>query len=350
MATQEQSTQVLELYTAYFNRAADKAGVDYWLSEMNNNNWTVDMVAITFAQQTEYTNLYAGLSNAQIVAQVYTNVLNRTADTAGADYWEGELTNGNISVTQLVQAVINAATELDANGIYKNSNDAELFNNKIEVSQYFYDKGINETGVSLADITQTDSTMQSLKEYADAQASSSNETTANFIEGQSFSIQSTNSNIEATYFIVNDHIALEFLREDGFLERDINSYTINLETNSITMKNAASSGNDFLTINFPDNHLDVGDRGTIVADGGNDGFVITSVKEDALYGIEKLSSYSYTPAELTANYNEPLMWDDWYYTDVVITPDASEIIIYKESTNHIEIQGINGWMQYTLDM
>lgn len=167
MITDIMRTQVIELYTAYFNRAVDTAGVNYWLNEMDNNGWSISDVAQSFSQQTEYTNLYAGLSNAQVVSKVYTNVLNRTADEAGAAYWESELTNDNISVNQLVQAVITAATEKDTNGNYKNSDDAELFNNKIEISEYYYNKNINSTDVSLSDITKEDFTMESLKANAD---------------------------------------------------------------------------------------------------------------------------------------------------------------------------------------
>jgi hypothetical protein len=151
-------TQVLELYTAYFNRAADTAGVNYWLNEMDNNDWSINNVAQSFSQQTEYTNLYAGLSNAQIVSKVYTNVLNRTADEAGATYWESELANGNISVNQLVLAVVNAAKE-DVN----NLGDDDVLSNKSVASQYAYDNNNSNTNISLADITSNASTVDGIK-------------------------------------------------------------------------------------------------------------------------------------------------------------------------------------------
>jgi len=163
MAINELKTQVLQLYTAYFNRVADKAGVDYWLDEMTNNNWSLSTVALTFSQQVEYTNQYTGLSSAQIVSQVYINVLNRTADSAGASYWTGELTNGNINVSQLVQAVINAATEQDTNGNFKHQDDATLFNNKIDVSSYAYTVGSNTTNISLSSITTDSTTVNTVK-------------------------------------------------------------------------------------------------------------------------------------------------------------------------------------------
>lgn len=158
MATQTQRTEVLQLYTAYFNRAADTIGVTYWTNEMDTNGWSIDNVADTFSQQSEYTTLYSGLSNTQIVEQVYTNVLNRTAEAAGATYWEGELANGNIGVTQLVQAVVAAATADNAT-----ATDKILFNNKIELSQYYYENNNSKTDISLSNITQNGSSIYSEK-------------------------------------------------------------------------------------------------------------------------------------------------------------------------------------------
>lgn len=159
MITNEMRTEVLELYTAYFNRAADRAGVDYWLNEMNVNSWNIDMVAQSFAEQTEYINIYGSMTNAQIVSQVYQNVLNRDTDVAGAAYWEGELNNGVIQVSQLIQAVINAAKN-DVGNI----GDDEVIANKSSASQYAYDKYNSNTNISLAHITSSSSSISTIYE------------------------------------------------------------------------------------------------------------------------------------------------------------------------------------------
>lgn len=160
--------KIMELYTAYFNRAADKDGVDYWANEMDTKAWTLDDVANSFAQQTEYTALYAGKTNAEIVELVYTNVLNRAADTDGATYWEGQLTNGAVTVSQLIQAVVNAATEKDGSGNYKNATDAAIVNNKTAVSQYAYDSNVNAKNISLAGVTADVASIDAAKASVDA--------------------------------------------------------------------------------------------------------------------------------------------------------------------------------------
>lgn len=146
--TLEMRSSVMELYTAYFNRAADKDGVDYWVNEMDVNGWTIDQVAQSFADQEEYSDMYIGMTNAEIVAQVYTNVLNRSADAAGAEYWIEQLDNGDIQVKNLIQAVVAAAKE-DVGGL----GDDDIVANKTAVSQYCYDNNINLTDVSLAFVT-----------------------------------------------------------------------------------------------------------------------------------------------------------------------------------------------------
>jgi hypothetical protein len=159
--TEEMRTSVLELYTGYFNRAADTDGVDYWLNEMYVNNWSLDMVAQTFSQQMEYYNLYGGKSNSEIVSLVYNNVLNREADIDGAAYWEWELDNGTMSVTNLVQAVLNAANEVVA-GVVVNPIDKAVLDNKTEASRYAYDNNNSKTNIDLSTITSDYNTLVSV--------------------------------------------------------------------------------------------------------------------------------------------------------------------------------------------
>jgi len=164
--TTEMRTQVLELYTAYFNRAADKAGVDYWTNEMDTNGWTLDQVAQSFADQTEYTTAYAGMDNAAIVTAVYTNVLNRDADTDGSAYWVSELDAGTMSVENLIQAVVTAAKE-DKDGL----GDADVLANKVAVSEYAYEKALDEAAakaISLDTITADATTVTTVEADIDA--------------------------------------------------------------------------------------------------------------------------------------------------------------------------------------
>jgi len=93
------ATDVQKAYLAYFGRPADPVGLAYWTGKD-----TTTMKA-GFAASAEYTALYSGMNSSQMVAQVYTNLLGRTAEAAGLLYWSGELAAGRQTVSSLVDSM-----------------------------------------------------------------------------------------------------------------------------------------------------------------------------------------------------------------------------------------------------
>lgn len=156
------TVEIMELYTAYFNRAADKAGVDYWANEMDANGWTLDQVAQSFADQPEYQAIYGNLTNEGTIVEIYKNLLNREQpDAAGLAYWEEQLDSGAIQISNMVQAIINGAQ----------GSDIAIIDNKTAVSQYAYNAGLEATDaktISLENITADPSTIASAKAAIDA--------------------------------------------------------------------------------------------------------------------------------------------------------------------------------------
>ena len=91
---------VLRLYRAFFGREPDRAGARYWIAKHRDGE-SLDAIAEYFTASPEFAARYAGTSNARFVAAVYRNVLGRTYDRAGYDYWRGmldrrELTRGGV--------------------------------------------------------------------------------------------------------------------------------------------------------------------------------------------------------------------------------------------------------------
>jgi hypothetical protein len=79
--------QAYRLYQAAFDRTPDKAGLGYWISEMDKGE-SLMQVAQGFAVSKEFSDLYgANTSDAQFLSAVYQNVLHRTPDQAGFDFW-----------------------------------------------------------------------------------------------------------------------------------------------------------------------------------------------------------------------------------------------------------------------
>lgn len=105
--------EIQELYIGYLGRAGDRAGVEYWHSEINKGAITLEQVRSNFVnEQPEYAQLYGGLDRAQTVARIYENLFERQFDQAGFDYW---VTGGGSSVNadQLIVAFLQSASPAD---------------------------------------------------------------------------------------------------------------------------------------------------------------------------------------------------------------------------------------------
>lgn len=81
--------EAYRVYQAAFNRTPDKAGVGFWIAKMDQGVSLHD-VANGFLSSNEFTAQYganSSLSTTQFVTELYSNVLHRPLDQAGADFW-----------------------------------------------------------------------------------------------------------------------------------------------------------------------------------------------------------------------------------------------------------------------
>jgi hypothetical protein len=79
--------EAYRLYQAAFNRTPDKAGLGYWIDALDHGT-SLQNVAHGFVNSAEFDSLYgAHTSDAQYVDALYQNVLHRTPDAAGYDFW-----------------------------------------------------------------------------------------------------------------------------------------------------------------------------------------------------------------------------------------------------------------------
>ena len=110
---------VQRLYVAYFNRPADPVSLSVYEGMLPTDRVASQAELLVLAEQyfspsAEYTSNFAGMSNAQIVDQLYTNIFGRTAEASGLISWATELTNGNITVAQLALQLSYSAQGTDA--------------------------------------------------------------------------------------------------------------------------------------------------------------------------------------------------------------------------------------------
>ncbi len=92
----QDDANVLRLYWAFFNRMPDLGGAQYWL-ELSRNELTLDEIAEYFSRSEEFGLRYGEVNSEEFLAIVYQNVLGRTYDQGGFDYWLGLLDSGDLT-------------------------------------------------------------------------------------------------------------------------------------------------------------------------------------------------------------------------------------------------------------
>lgn len=115
---------LVRLYTAYFRRIPDYGGLMYWYGELYPANGgsgrLFNHVSDSFAQSVEFVGTYGNLNNLQFVELVYQNVLGRTAEPAGRDYWVGRVNAGLIRGEMMIgfsESAENVSINRHANSI-----------------------------------------------------------------------------------------------------------------------------------------------------------------------------------------------------------------------------------------
>lgn len=85
---------VVRLYRAYFLRAPDAGGLDFWVARRRSGTWTLKRISDYFASSSEFKTKYGTLTNEEFVERIYTDVLGRAPDPSGLDYWTRQLDLG----------------------------------------------------------------------------------------------------------------------------------------------------------------------------------------------------------------------------------------------------------------
>jgi len=86
--------QVYRLYQAAFDRTPDKGGLGYWIYQREHGT-TLTQAARLFIDSKEFGDTYgANVGTDGFITALYRNVLHRTPDQAGFDYWNKVLGDG----------------------------------------------------------------------------------------------------------------------------------------------------------------------------------------------------------------------------------------------------------------
>jgi Ca2+-binding RTX toxin-like protein len=132
----------IELYIAYFNRAPDAFGLNFWGTAFANGT-SLEEMATLFVDQDETRATYPdGTSNTEFATSVYNNVLGRTPDQSGIDFWVGALDSNAVFRDQFILEVLRGAkTDLkpEEGQVFVDQQiaDRAYLENKVDIGEYF---------------------------------------------------------------------------------------------------------------------------------------------------------------------------------------------------------------------
>ncbi len=98
--------QIAAAYVAFFNRAPDLDGLNFWETEASNSGLNdlelMRDIAAGFAQHPSFESLYGGLGNAAFIDAIYLNIGGAPADANGKAHWLGLIESGELSRSDFV--------------------------------------------------------------------------------------------------------------------------------------------------------------------------------------------------------------------------------------------------------
>lgn len=129
-------SEIIELYIAYFNRAPDAMGLNFWATAYSNGQ-PLEEIATLFFDQDETRALYPeGTSSAVFLETIYQNVLGRNFDQGGFDFWENELNSGAVGRDEFIFKFLDGAQ----------GSDVGFLENKVKIGTYFaVTKGMSDS-------------------------------------------------------------------------------------------------------------------------------------------------------------------------------------------------------------
>ena len=198
---------VQRLYVAYFNRPADPASLSVYEAmrppDREATQAELEAIAETyFSPSSEYQNLYSGMSNAQIINQLYQNLFGREAEAEGLLHWTGKLQDGSETFASIALQLTYSAQGTDLDSINGKITAAAAFTTEVASST---DNIIGFSGNAsaasarswLATVTDADTATAAVAGVSDA-VSSAVAAGDTQVSGSSFTLSTSADNVTGT--------------------------------------------------------------------------------------------------------------------------------------------------------
>jgi hypothetical protein len=158
--TTDQLVDLTEMYIAYFDRAPDALGLDFWAAALHDGT-SLQQIAKLFFSAPETVAAYPAVQSTQdFVTEVYNNVLGRAPDGAGLNFWATNLQQGSVTKDVFMLDIIFGARAAAANG---SAADVQYLANKELVGAHFaITQGLNDVTWAKSVMANVDGTAASV--------------------------------------------------------------------------------------------------------------------------------------------------------------------------------------------
>jgi hypothetical protein len=150
-ATSEDTIQ--QAYIAYYGRAGDPGGVDYWVGQLDSAGGDLNVIIDQFGTSSGFESRYGSLSNSQLIDNIYQQMFGRDPDSGGKAFYLDKLDNGELSLQSITLDILNGASGDDSLIIDNKTSVAKYFTAQVESSGFAYNSSSVDGVVSIfADI------------------------------------------------------------------------------------------------------------------------------------------------------------------------------------------------------
>ncbi|WP_281993332.1 DUF4214 domain-containing protein [Sulfitobacter geojensis] len=170
----DQVESFVEFYIAYFNRAPDAVGLNFWGTAFANGTSLAEMASLFIDQDETRATYPASMSNADFATTVYNNVLGRVADQDGYDFWVGVLDDGSVGRDQFIREILAGVRADPPQGasaafIAQQRADEDYLEAKVDIGAYYaIHKGLSDVSDASAAMALFDGSAASLNRAVDA--------------------------------------------------------------------------------------------------------------------------------------------------------------------------------------
>jgi len=123
---------VQKAYLSYYGRPGDPGGIDYWALKLDTvgSSWSTGILD-AFGNSSEFQSQFGNFSPSELVNNIYMQLFNREAEQAGLDYFISLLTSEQSSLSQISVDILNGAAGDDAITINNKLLVCDYFSQKV---------------------------------------------------------------------------------------------------------------------------------------------------------------------------------------------------------------------------